>query len=229
MNTLNALATWFLVFMTYSVIGWCMEVVRGLYKRKKITNRGFLIGPLCPIYGCGALVMTLLLNKHVDNLLEVFVVAVLVSAVLEYITSFLMEKLFRVRWWDYSQVRFNLNGRICLLNLFYFGIFGMLIVRFVNPVFFWFFGSMNSTLRLALAGVLLAAFIADICISLWLIINCRVAVGTVHADATDEITANIKNVLMGKGKLNRRLAKAFPNMEAKKKNPRKRKTTTKPE
>lgn len=227
MSTLNTLAIWFLVFMTYSVIGWCVEVLHGLYKRKKFTNRGFLIGPLCPIYGIGALAMTLLLGKHVNNLFMVFVVAVLSSAALEYLTSFLMEKLFRVRWWDYSHLRYNLNGRICLSHLVYFGVFGMLVVRFVNPSFFWLYSHMDPTLRLILAGVLLVAFVADIGVSLWLIINCRVTVGTVHADATDEITTNVKSVLMGKGKLNRRLAKAFPNMEAKQKTPRQRKTTIK--
>lgn len=226
MDTLGTLATWFLVFITYSVAGWCMEVSHSLYKRKKFSNRGFLIGPMCPIYGFAVVVMSLILRNHADNIIEVFFVAIIASAVIEYVTSFLMEKLFRVRWWDYSDRPLNIHGRVCLINLLYFGICGTIIIYFINPLLFHLFGLMNPTFRLILATILFIVFLVDIAISLWLIIKCRVAVGTTSIDATDEITANIRATLMSKGKLNRRLAKAFPDMKAKKKTPRKKKSAT---
>lgn len=225
MSTLNTFATWFLLFIIYAVVGWCVEVLHVLYKNKKLSNRGFLIGPICPIYGCGAIMLTLLLGRT-ENVFIIFLVSVIASAVLEYLTSFLMEKLFRVRWWDYSNVPFNIRGRICLANLLYFGIFGILIIRFANPFLFSLIGGLSPTVRIILAAIAFAIFICDIAVSLWLIIECRVTVGTVNRDATDEITANIQETLMDKGKLNRRLAKAFPNMEAKKKVPRQRKTSS---
>lgn len=224
MSTLDVLATWFLVFITYSATGWCMEVVNNIMRHKKFTNRGFLVGPLCPIYGCGAIIMTIAL-RHTTNIFEIFIVAICASAILEYVTSYLMEKLFRVRWWDYSSDRFNIHGRICLRNLLLFGIFGVVIMEFVNPVVFGFYENMPEQLRLVLAATMMTLLLIDIGISLWLIIGCRVTVGTTHADATDEIVTNIKEALMDKGKLNRRLAKAFPGMTAKKKSPRKPRTS----
>lgn len=220
----GALATWFLIFVTYSVAGWCLEVVSTLVLKHKFTNRGFMIGPMCPIYGFGAVIMSLCLH-NVDNIFAIFVVAILASAVLEYATSFVMEKLFRVRWWDYSKKPFNIRGRICLENLFYFGVLGIFVVKLVNPLLFAAFESLAPTARNIVAGSVFIVMVGDYMMSLWLVVKCRVAVGTINADATDEITANIRNLLMDKGKLNRRLAKAFPTMQAKKKAPRKKKTS----
>ncbi len=218
------IATWFLVFLTYSVLGWALEMVAVTFMmHRKVTNRGFLIGPVCPIYGFGAIFMTLLL-RNVNNLVAIFVVAVLGSALLEYFTSYAMEKLFRVRWWDYTEKPFNIRGRICLENLFYFGVMGILVVKLINPVLFGFFEAITLKPRIAIAGVLLAVMVADIALSLWLIIVCRVTVGTVESDATEEITEHVREILMDKGKLNRRLVKAFPEMQAKKHTPRKKKS-----
>lgn len=226
MNTASTIATWFLLFMAYSCIGWCIEVLHGLYKRKKFSNRGFLIGPICPIYGCGATMLTLFFGT-LENVFVIFAVSVVASAILEYVTSYIMEKLFRVRWWDYSNVPFNIRGRICLANLVYFGLFGIIIIRITNPILFGIIGAMSPVTRVIAAVIIFTVFLLDIAVSLWLIIECRVTVGTVNRDATDEITANIQEALMDKGKLNRRLAKAFPDMEAKKKTPRAKTTRTK--
>ena len=77
-------------------------------------NRGFLIGPCCPIYGCGCLLFILILPKYLDDPIVLFILAATICSVLEYITSWIMEKLFNTRWWDYSKRRFNLDGRVCL-------------------------------------------------------------------------------------------------------------------
>ena len=116
------LKVYFLLFIIYAVIGWCMEVICKLIQYKKFVDRGFLIGPYCPIYGVGALLITFFLNKYVQDPVVLFVMAVVVCGILEYLTSYFMEKIYHARWWDYSSKKFNINGRICLSNLIAFGI-----------------------------------------------------------------------------------------------------------
>lgn len=228
MDLAGQIATWFLIFVSYSMIGWVMEVGYNVVAKRKMTNRGFFIGPVCPIYGAGALLMTILISDT-GNIFEVFAVAVLGSAVLEYLTSVVMEKLFHVRWWDYSEKPFNLNGRICLENLFYFGILGLIVIKFINPLLFGFFNSWDVVIRIVIACVIFLIWLLDFGVSLWLIIGCRVTVGTIAPDATDEITERVREILIDKGrvkgKLNRRLVKAFPDMSAKQQPKKPRRST----
>lgn len=216
MEIANQIATWFIVFIIYSVIGWCLEVLALMVLEHKITNRGFLIGPICPIYGVGALIMSLVL-RHATGVVEIFVVSVVASAFLEYLTSYFMEKIFRVRWWDYSEKPLNIHGRICAENLLYFGIMGVIVILCINPLLFIVLDKISPTVKIILAVSLFLIMLADVITSLWLIMKFRVTVGTVQRDATDEITAKVRAILMDKGKLNRRLAKAFPGMQAKRK------------
>lgn len=229
MEVLGSVATWFLVFLVYSFVGWLMEVAISIFisKNRKPSNRGFLIGPLCPIYGVGALIMTFLL-RDTHNIVEVFVVAAVSSAILEYCTSFVMERLFRVRWWDYHHERFNLNGRVCLKMILVFGLMGVIVTQVTNPVLLEFINNINETVRVIIAAVLLVILLTDLAVTLWLIVGCRVTAGVLQTDATSEISANIRDILMGQGKLRRRLAKAFPSMEVKqKKTPARKKAARK--
>ena len=124
----------FILFMFYSLIGWIIEVFDQLYRQKKFINRGFLIGPYCPVHGVGALLMLLLLKRFSNNILLLFMISILICTILEYLTSFLLEKFFKARWWDYSDYKFNLNGRVCLQNSLFFGLAGVTIVKFANPM-----------------------------------------------------------------------------------------------
>ena len=99
-------------------------------------TRGFLIGPYLPIYGYGALFMTVILTKYQNDLFILFSMAVLWCSILEYITSYIMEKIFKARWWDYSTYPFNVNGRICLVNALFFGLGGVCIIKITNPILF---------------------------------------------------------------------------------------------
>ena len=108
---------YFLLFLIYAVLGWCCEVVVAFYNHKKFINRGFLIGPYCPIYGIGVLLIISLLEDFTDSWLALFVLAMVLCMVLEYITSYLMEKIFNARWWDYSSKKFNINGTSLLIML----------------------------------------------------------------------------------------------------------------
>ena len=217
---IEKIAIWFLIFMVYSFGGWLIEVIVSLIDRKKFVNRGFLIGPICPIYGTGAIILSLILNRT-ESIIAIFCVSLVGGAVLEYCASFIMEKLFRVRWWDYAEKSVNINGRICMSSVLSFGLAGIFIVEFITPFLYSLFSNTYTPLMLTGAAILSAWMFCDILLSLWLILGARVTVGTVQRDATDEISTRVQEILMNKGKLNRRLVKAFPNQSPSKRTPRK--------
>ena len=129
---MKTVETWFLWLMIYSIIGWVYESTICSIGQRKLINRGFLNGPYCPIYGTGAVLVLLVLGRIQNPVLLFFAGAVLTCS-LEYLTSWLMEKLFHARWWDYSHYRFNIQGRICLLGAIVFGFGGVLIIDVVQP------------------------------------------------------------------------------------------------
>lgn len=118
----------FIYFIMYSVIGWICEVIFCSIPEKKFINRGFLNGPLCPIYGFGALIVIFFLTPFKDSIFLVFIFGLIVTSTLEYFTSYAMEKLFHSKWWDYSNNRFNINGRVCLLNSILFGLMSVFVM-----------------------------------------------------------------------------------------------------
>lgn len=221
MSTLANLATWFLLFIIYSAVGWIFEVIVAIFTNRKLTNRGFLIGPICPIYGVGAILISLILG-NVENVAAIFCVSMVGAVTLEYFTSWIMERLFHVRWWDYTDMPFNINGRVCLHVAVAFGILGVVIVRIANPLLFTALGSLSDGLLIAISSVLLGLIVIDLVASLWMILNFRVTVGTVERDATEEISERIRQIMMDKSHLSQRLVKAFPKFKHKRPAPRKR-------
>ena len=117
-NDITLVILW---FFFYSIIGWLWEVGLIWARDDKLVNRGFLNGPYCPIYGVGALTFIFTTNSLHDPALRFFIGATLACSI-EYITSFVLELIFRARWWDYSWRKFNLNGRICLAGFIFFGL-----------------------------------------------------------------------------------------------------------
>ena len=124
----------FLAFLTYSFLGWVCETVYCSIGQRKFVNRGFLNGPLCPVYGFGAMAVLFFLRPVRENLLVLYLSGVLVTSVIEYITGFLLEKLFATKWWDYSTYRFNIHGRVCLRNSLMFGVLSVIAARVIDPV-----------------------------------------------------------------------------------------------
>ena len=120
-------------FITYSFLGWVMESIFRSISEKKIINTGFLKGPFCPIYGVGAIIMLLFLKRFSDNLVVLFVVSVVVLTIWEYLVGVLLEKLFHTKYWDYSNNKFNFQGRICLTNSIFWGILGVVFVKYIHP------------------------------------------------------------------------------------------------
>lgn len=128
-----SLGQWGLVFFLYSFAGWCWEVSLYLVRQRRFVNRGFLTGPLLPIYGFGALGILVACVPFKDNPLMVALVGMVVASVLEYVTGAAMEALFHVRYWDYSDRPFNLNGYICLMSAATWALFSVIIVCVVQP------------------------------------------------------------------------------------------------
>ncbi|WP_195986422.1 putative ABC transporter permease [Clostridium sp. D53t1_180928_C8] len=124
---------WLLLFYFYCFIGWIWESVYVSLGKHKWVNRGFLKGPFLPIYGYGAVVVLLSTLTVEKNLILVFIIGMIAATILEYITGAVMEKIFHIRYWDYTDKPFNVNGHICLLSTLAWGLFSILLVRFVNP------------------------------------------------------------------------------------------------
>ena len=124
----------FLIFIMFSVVGWISVVLYvGIFHEHKFVNRGFLHGPLCPIYGFGGVVILLLPAALYSTWIPLFFASMILCTLVEYFVSWIMEKTFHARWWDYSHYKFNLNGRICLLNSVLFGFMGLGVIHFVYP------------------------------------------------------------------------------------------------
>lgn len=120
-------------FLIYGFIGWCMEVAYATVSSGKFINRGFLNGPICPIYAFGAVTVILALTPVEDNIILLFVGAVLLTTLWEYLVGYLLEKLFANKWWDYSDMPFNIRGYVCLKFSLMWGVACILLLKAVHP------------------------------------------------------------------------------------------------
>lgn len=120
-------------FIIYSFLGWVLESIYKTVLSKKPVNSGFLYGPFCPIYGFGALIMTICLEQFKNNIILLFLLGFLILTIWEYIVSFLLEKTFKTKYWDYSNYKFNIKGRVCLKNSIFWGLLGVIYIVFVYP------------------------------------------------------------------------------------------------
>lgn len=188
-----------LLFFIYSILGWFIEVVR-LYlnpKIRRLINRGFLIGPYLPIYGFGVLAITILLGKYENDIPALFWLSMITCGIIEYITSYIMEKLFNARWWDYSKRKFNINGRICLETLLPFGIAGVLVISFLNPIFINLINKLPEIILHFSCGSLIAVIMLDTIISFSVISNLKNTADEIDLSEDDD-TENISSFVKDK-------------------------------
>lgn len=181
----------FLVFMIYAVAGWIMECTLGVIQKHKFVNRGFLIGPYCPIYGVGVVLGHVLLSRFADNVVLLFILATLVCGTLEYLTSYFMEKIFHARWWDYSQSKFNINGRVCLGTLIPFGVLCTAIISIVNPWILDKLYMIPSNILMYVVISILIIYIADCVISFNIILRFK-NLSKQEKDSTEEISKKVR-------------------------------------
>lgn len=202
-----------LSFLFYSIIGWIIEVVDQFYRQKKFINRGFLLGPYCPVHGIGALLMLLLLSRFSNNSFLLFISSFLICTVLEYITGFLLEKIFKARWWDYSDYKFNLNGRVCLQNSLFFGFAGVIIVKFSQPFLMNIILNIPTNILNIICITLLLIFCIDLIISFNVICSFKNLTNDILKDSTEEISNKVKTKLAKRSVFFKRLIMAFPNLK----------------
>ena len=202
------------IFYIYSFIGWAQEVLQSIVKFKRFINRGFLIGPICPVYGFGSIMITFFLKKYIDQPFFVFLTAIFICCTLEYFTSYVLEKIFKARWWDYSHMKFNINGRICLECGLGFGLGAMAILYVINPyVIDPIFNKFDIEILTYVTYVVLSLQVIDTVISFSFISKLKNISNSIKSDNTEVITHEVKKMLAASTRPYKRLLESFPNMQ----------------
>ena len=148
-------------FIIYSFLGWICETIYCSIIDKQYVNRGFLKGPFCPIYGTGALIVVILLSPFSDNIIMLYLTAMIFTSILEYTTGFLLETIFHLKWWDYSNYKFNIKGRVCLLNSILFGILSVFTIKIINPILVELTKGISINFIIWTCHILIVYFVAD--------------------------------------------------------------------
>ncbi len=201
----------FLIFLIYSFCGWLMEVTFKFITLKRFVNRGFLIGPICPIYGIAGIFAYMVLSYLSFDIVVLFVASVISFGFLEYFVSWVLEYLFHTRWWDYSHKKYNLNGRICLRNLLFFGIIGCLGVYFMNPFISGVLDSVDIETLKSISVIVMVVLIIDFVMSVKLISKLSSYLTDAKKDSSEELSGMIRNDLIDKSKFFKRILFAYPN------------------
>lgn len=162
-------AVW--IFIIYAFIGWCSEVSYAALNVGKFVNRGFLNGPCCPIYGFGMLIVVVVLTPLKNNLIILFIGSMLFTTILEYISGYILEKVFHNKWWDYSELPFNIQGYVCLKFSILWGLACSFIMRIIHPLVMVFLHILPQIFGRILLIILILAFIADCIFTIGTIIN----------------------------------------------------------
>lgn len=204
-----------LIFFVFSFVGWVIEVILKYFQFGRFINRGFLVGPWLPIYGAGAALITLAvegLTPVEKGIGTTFAISLIVCGLIEYLTSYYMEKRFHARWWDYTQKPMNLNGRIWIGNLILFGIGGVLIIHLANPILYFFFNSISLLSRKVFCGCLSVIIINDFILSHFVLKLVKIGVESSQADNTEAISKDVKLLLSNRSIFYRRFADAYPDV-----------------
>lgn len=158
---MNIICMYIFCFLIYSFLGWICETIYCAIIDKKYVNRGFLKGPYCPIYGVGALIVITILAPVSDNIILLFFCGILLTSILEYFTGFLLEVIFNLKWWDYSGYRFNIKGRVCLLNSILFGVLTVITVSFIEPIIIKLIEEIPNNISIFICAILVIVFLMD--------------------------------------------------------------------
>lgn len=191
------------IFIVYAFIGWCTEVSYAALDTGKFVNRGFLNGPYCPIYGCGVVIVVAILTPLKHNLLILFVGSFVLTSALEFVTGFILEKVFHNTWWDYSDKPFNIKGYVCLKFSIYWGLACTFVMDVLHPIIYKAITSIPYIIGLILLIIFMGVFVVDCCITVSTILkfNKRLKVmdemaATIHR-LSDEIGVNIYENVTG--------------------------------
>lgn len=213
---LDKLCMYVIMFFVFSVAGWLTEVVLFLVEDHVFVNRGFLIGPYCPIYGCGVVAATLLLGGEIfrrGTVMETFFAGMVLCGALEYFTSWFMERRYHARWWDYSSKPMNLHGRIWIGNLILFGIACTVIVHWIAPAYFRLMYACPKAMLYICAAAVAVIFAVDYSVSFSLMSKVKNTIDSQIGDNTAEISRKVHAALKSKSVLLRRIHEAYSEMQ----------------
>ena len=204
-----------IIFFFYSVVGYIVEVTSCSINNKKVTlSRGYLIGPYIPVFGFGGVIMVYFLSKYQNDILSLFINSMFYCCVLEYFTSLVLEKIFKLSWWDYSNKRFNINGRICLENGILFGVAGVILVKFFHPILLSVLYSFSNTVIYVLGIVFLTIILSDFCLSTFTISKLKIDTNKyMKMDSTEIIREELMKSLHRYRFFYKRIFKAFPSIK----------------
>jgi len=217
---------YFSYFVIYSFLGWICETTYCFIIDKQYVNRGFLNGPFCPIYGVGALIVIIMLTPVSYNIILIFLSAMIFTSILEYITGFLLEVIFNLKWWDYSNYRFNIKGRVCLLNSTLFGILSVVTFKVINPVITELLNNIQSNIIIWICNILIIVFLYDTIITVYKVLQLGGKLEEMHVlfeelREKSEIYKDIvqqkmkwESVIVKNKSVNKRIINAFPNIKS---------------
>jgi uncharacterized membrane protein len=209
---MELIASQWVLFVGYSMIGWLYESLLCSVQARKPVNRGFLTGPFCPIYGVGAMLVLLLLGAE-RNVFALFFSGMVICTAVEYVTSFGLEKLFHARWWDYSGHRFNINGRVCLLGAVVFGAMAVLLILFLNPAATSLIDTIPTPALLAVASLTLIVLATDAALTVSHLLAMNSRIKQLQSEIEDRLEARRERILSGFARFqHRRLSVAFPQL-----------------
>lgn len=190
-----------LYFAIYSFLGWCVESIYKSILDKKMVNSGFLYGPFCPIYAFGAIIMALILTKLPNNVFIIFISSTILLTVWEYIVGVLLEKIFKTKYWDYSHLKFNINGRVCLKNSIYWGLLGVAFTFVIHPFIKQYVDMIPEKTLMYVNIVVYTVLITDVVISVTRILFIDKKIQQIH-EIGDKIKEKINELkqqdIMGK-------------------------------
>ncbi len=189
-------------FFIYSFAGWILESVCKTIEQRKLVNSGFLNGPFCPIYGFGAIIMLLCLSFLKDKPILLFIISFFVLSIWEYLVGLFLEKVFKTKYWDYSHLKFNIQGRVCLKNSLFWGVLGVVFIRYMHPFLETYIKLVPINLLLYINIIVGIAILVDLVFSIIAITNFETMVKKIN-ELGDTIKDKVKELkeLTDKNKL----------------------------
>ena len=193
-----------LSFFVYGFLGWCTEVAYAAVKQGKFVNRGFLNGPICPVYGIGGGVGVQFLTPVENNLVLLYISSTILVTAIEGITGFLLEKIFHNKWWDYSDQPLNIGGYVCVLFSLIWGVFCFLIVKVIHPLIYKVLTMIPFVLGIIVMACLAVGLLADLYVTASAILKMNRKLETMEKiaaelkDLSNKVGENIyENVMEG--------------------------------
>ena len=186
-----------LLFFIYSFLGWCVEVAFVAITARRVENRGFLNGPVCPIYGCGMLGVLAALTPYRDNFILLFIGGFIICTAVELFGGWVLDKIFHMRWWDYTKNKFNIGGYVCLRFSIMWGLGVVAVMKLVHPPIFALVRRLPKIAGIIIISILVTIFAIDMVVTLKNLIGIRKSLGQLDkvADDLNNLGNQIKDVV----------------------------------